>query len=150
CALQHLACRIAGQSRSVHYAAGDFVVRQVLSEKSKELFFVGFRAFLYSHEGDGLLASARMWNTDHGCLLHSRKTIDDLFKLAGIDIDPVYEEHVLFAVGDEVVPIRIAITNIARKQPAIANSCARLFRLVPIPPHYVSTADANLSRFASL
>src|SRR4051794_20509819 len=90
-----------------------------------------------SHKSDGLLAPAGIRFADDGGLFHPGKLIKNLLNFTRVNVDAVDQEHVLLAVGDEIIAIGIPVTDVAGEQPPVTENFGGLFRLVPITKHYV-------------
>ena len=104
-------------------------------------------AVIGHHEGNWLLALARIGPAHDRCFLHARKLVEDLLDLARIDVDAVDQQHVLFAVGDEVIAFVIAVADVAGQEPAVAHDFGRFSRLLPVAEHHVAAAHAQLADF---
>src|SRR5205823_6438537 len=99
------------------------------------------------NERDWLLAAPQVRFAHDGGFLHPRKLIENLFNLARVNVDPVYQQHIFFAVGDEIVALLVTITDISRQQPAVTHYFGRFFRLPPIALHDVAAPHANFTCF---
>ena len=72
--------------------------------------------------------------------------VNDLLDLARINIDAIDEQHVLLAIGDEVIAVFVAMADVAGAKPAVNQHLRRGLGLVPVTLHDVAAADDDLAR----
>ena len=71
---------------------------------------------------------------------------DDIFHLAGKDIEAAGDDHVLLAVDNAQKAVGITHRDIAGVEPAALEGLFGLFRLVQIAQHHLRAAHANFAR----
>src|SRR6202035_3177487 len=67
--------------------------------------------------------------------------VDDRFDLAGINIFTTCDNHVLQAVQDVEIAVRILVTNVSRTKHPISECESRVLRIVPVSLHDVRAAS---------
>src|SRR5579863_10290585 len=68
-------------------------------------------------------------------LANRRMLIDDRFDLAGINIFAACDDHVLHAVENVEIAVRILIADVSGAEHSVSKCESRVFRIVPVPPH---------------
>src|SRR5579859_600124 len=63
--------------------------------------------------------------------------VDDRFDLAGINIFAACDDHVLQAVEDVEIAVRILIADISRAKHSVSKRESRVLRIIPVTPHDV-------------
>ena len=96
---------LRGRAGNEHDFAGHFVVGQLLPHELLEGLLVEIDAVVGGDEGDRVarLCAGRARRSPR--FLHPGKLVEDFLDLARIDVDAVDQQHVLLAVGDEVIAV---------------------------------------------
>jgi ribonuclease D len=94
-----------------------------------------------------LLAATGIRFADDSGFLNARELVEDFLDFPRVDVDAVDQEHVLFAVGDEIIAFSIAVADVASEQPAIAHDFGGFLWLLPVAQHDVAAADAEFADF---
>ena len=72
----------------------------------------------------------------------------DLF---GVNILAIAQhDHFFFAPGEEEVPVRVEIAEVAGEEPSVAEDCGRRVRTVPITLHYHSAPQRDLANWGTV
>ena len=100
------------------------------------------------NERQRLLPAPRVGHPDHRHFLDSGILIENLLDLARIDVDAVDQQHVLFSICDVKVTVRVAVSDVARQQPAVAHGLRRGGGLAPVAQHDVGAAHTDFPRLA--
>src|SRR5437762_10523099 len=96
-------------------------------------------------ERNRLFASAWIRLADNGCLFHPGELINDLLYFTRINVNSIYQQHILFSVGDKIVAVRIPVANVPGQKPAITQYPGSFLGLVPVADHHVAAAYTKLS-----
>src|SRR5262245_48423871 len=97
----------------------NLVIRQLAPYELEQRTHVQSRAVVCSDKGDWLFASARVRHTNYGGLLDSRKAIDHLFDFPRINVDTIYDQHVLLAIRNEEVAVSVPMPDVACVKPPV-------------------------------
>ena len=111
--LQDFPRGVARQSREEGDVFRHFVIGEMLADEMLDGFRIQRRAVLRGDVGDGLLAAPRIRHADDRRLFHAGELVNDFLDLTRINIDAVDEQHVLQAIGDEEVAVRVAVADVA-------------------------------------
>ena len=95
------------------------------------------RLFVGLDIGDRNLAVLLVGNPDDGADPHPREAVDHLFDLPRIDVDPLGDDQVLFAVDNEEIPLLVHISHVPGQQPTVDDGLLRRLRTVEISLHDV-------------
>src|SRR6266536_1587932 len=101
-----------------------------------------------SHIGDDDLAPFRIRPADHRGLAHVLVLEQHFLDLARIDVGAAGDDHVLGAVLEREIALRVERADVAGVQPAAAQRCRARFRVAPITRHHHVAAAQNLPGLA--
>ena len=76
--------------------------------------------------------------------------VKDFVHLAGIDIEPAGDDHVLFAVHDIDVAVFVRLADIAGVEPAVLELVCGFLRIVPVALHDGRALDDDFAGLARL
>src|SRR5277367_2689981 len=79
-------------------------------------------------------------NSEDRYFTSCRMLADDGFDLAGINIFATCDNHVLQAVEDVEIAVRILIAYVSRAKHSLSKCESRVFWMVPVIPHDVAAA----------
>ena len=100
------------------------------------------------HDCSHRLAPFRMRHADDGDHRHVGMSGEHVFHLAGEDIEPAADHHVLLAIEDEQITLLVGAGDVAGMQPAVLQGLGGLLRPFPVFGHDVRSAHADLARLA--
>src|ERR1700732_3402517 len=88
-------------------------------------------------------------DSDYDDLFDAWMLINRLFDNARVDVKSAAQQHVLGTVDNEDVSVFVYVSDVAgSKETVLSHSLLRCIRALPISPHDVRTAAANLAFFA--
>ncbi len=106
--------------------------------------FTGFQ----HHEHLDLLAAFRVGDADGRGLGDFGVFEKDLFDVARVDVVAAGNDHVLFAVHDEKIALRVHHGDIAGVQPAVDDGLGRGILALPVAPHDLGAAHHEFAGLA--
>src|SRR6185312_16445970 len=122
---------------------GEFFLEEVNQLGRARLFPI-----LQLDERLGRLAAVRVGNADDGDLGHGRMLVERILDPPRIDLETRGVDHVLDAIDDEDVALRVHVADIAGAEEAAHEAVLGVLRLVPVASHHLRSGDADLPGFA--
>src|SRR4051794_6483494 len=136
--LQDLAVIVLGQRVDEHVILGPLVARDFAEAQFVELA----RLHVAHHIGDDDFAPFGMRPADDRSFAHAPVLEQHLLDLTRIDVRATRDDHVLGAILEREVTVRVEHADIAGMQPAAAQGLRRRVRIFPVARHdHVATAD---------
>src|ERR1035441_8927964 len=133
--LENFSGDVAGEAGENNNLAWHLVIGQALAEELEHGGSVESDAVVGGNKGEGLFALPRVGQADDGGFAHAGKLVEDFFDLAGVAIEAIDQEHVLFAVSDVEISVAVVVADVAGEEPAGAKNPGGFPGLVPITEH---------------
>src|SRR5690606_1643000 len=120
-------------------------MREPLATELAQVGCGGFRALAQHDERVRRFAPFLMRHADHCGFKHGRVTQQYALELDRRDILPAADNHVLVAVADLHVAVRMHHSGVPRMEPAAAEGLRGCFRIVVVPLHHDVSAHHDLA-----
>src|SRR5271166_1440232 len=127
---------------------GQFVFRQRLVQVLTDQVDLELLAGMQRDEQHRLFAVDRVRPADDRGFGDLRPLVDHRFDLAGVDVLPAADDHVLRPVDQHQVTVLIEAPDVPGVQPAIDDRVGGLLGPVQIAAHHVGALDQNLAGLA--
>src|ERR1700757_1653428 len=147
-AFEDLACRALGEFLHEPDVPRILVGRHLLLDEGCERRSIRFGTGLECHRGPDFLAELVVRDPQDGDLAHCRMLVKDFLDLARIHVVPAPDDHVLLAVDDEEVAVRIDPRDVAGVKPAVADRLPGRVAAPPVALHDVVALDDDLADLA--
>ena len=108
--------------------------------------FSGLEHHACRHE----FAPLRVGYSEDRCFENRRMLVDDGFDLAGIDIFSTGDDHVLHAVEDVEISVRILVADVSSSKQSVLKRKPGLLRIVPVAAHDVGAASHQFAGLPGL
>ncbi len=146
---RELADRRARQFIDEFERGRDLVLAELAGEKRFKLIQrEGVGAGAQFDESFRRLAAVFVGNSDHDHFLHAGVLVDRLLDHLRIDVEAAGDDHVLLAVDQIEIAVRIHVADIAGQKAAVSKSFRGFLRPVPVAFGDIRSLDADFADFA--
>src|SRR5206468_10020558 len=121
------------------------VIGYALLHEGHELLRRGLRVRAQLHERFRDLPGFLIRLADHARIGDRGVLAEHRLDLRRADPEPLVLDELLLAIDDENVTLVVSAPDVAGVEPAVADDVRRVLRLVPVAPHDLRSADADLA-----